>query len=81
VTDTIDKALAWDVIAEKNAEITRLREALAVAGLIMQRAIDCYYVASGKTVIDGQDGYGPLREMRLFLEGRSSLPPAERTKP
>lgn len=33
--------------------------------------LDCattYYVASGLVPIDGQDGYGPLRDARLFIE-------------
>jgi hypothetical protein len=28
MTDNVDKAIAWDAIAEKNAEIVRLRQAL-----------------------------------------------------
>jgi hypothetical protein len=31
MNDTIDKARAWDAIAEKNAEITQLREILRKA--------------------------------------------------
>ena len=27
-----------------------------------------YYVASGLVPIDGQDGYGPLRDARVFIE-------------
>jgi len=59
------------------SEIEKLRSALVVAAAIMQRAVDMYYVASGKIVIDEQDGYGPLREMRLFLEGPSALKTAQ----
>jgi len=58
---------------EAATEIEKLRLALVVAGAIMQRAVDMYYIASGKMPIDEQDGYGPLREMRLFLEGPSTL--------
>lgn len=58
---------------EAAAEIEKLRSALVIAGAIMQRAVDVYYVASGKMVIDDQDGYGPLREMRIFLEGPTAL--------
>jgi hypothetical protein len=31
-----------------------------------------YYVASGLVPIDGQDGYGPLRDARIFIEAFGS---------
>lgn len=37
--------------------------------------LDCatlYYVASGLVPIDGQDGYGPLRDARVFIEKHGS---------
>jgi hypothetical protein len=37
--------------------------------------LDCatqYYVASGLVPIDGQDGYGPLRAARVFIEAHGS---------
>lgn len=46
---------------ELGAEVERWRkEAKAV--------VDTYYVASGKMVIDGQDGYDPIRALRVHLE-------------
>lgn len=37
--------------------------------------LDCatqYYVASGLVKIDGEDGYGPLRAARVFIEAHGS---------
>lgn len=37
--------------------------------------LDCatqYYIASGLASIDGTDGYGPLRDARLWIEKNGS---------
>lgn len=50
-----------DDVRKLKGEIERWRrEASAV--------VDTYYVASGKLVIDGQDGYDPIRALRIHLE-------------
>ena len=42
-------------------------ERLAKAEALIKEAVESYYVASGMLVIDDQDGYGVLKEMREFL--------------
>jgi len=63
------------IIDKQRAEIASLRAQLASARKLMQDCVNDYYIASGKVKDrDGQDGYGSLRALRLFLtdeEGRS----------
>jgi hypothetical protein len=42
-----------------------------------QDCIDDYYVASGKLIVDGHDGYGSLRALRLALDAVLKTPSME----
>lgn len=67
MTTIIDHADAWD-LAHMRCENSNLARCYIELRQAAQAAVDTYYVASGKVVIDGQDGYNPLRKLRLICE-------------
>lgn len=60
--------LHCDDLIDAALEIENLRRQLVIAKQLMKDCCDAYPVASGFYIDrDGQDGYGPLRAMRVFL--------------
>lgn len=67
--DMVDKAFAWNAIAEKNSEIARLRKTLdAACGYLLNAKIDLETGCPKRTAITTIEG--GLKMIRDALNGR-----------
>lgn len=58
---------AWSLACHRQTE-SNLARAYIDLRQKAKAVVDTYYVASGKMVIDGQDGYDPIRALRIISE-------------
>lgn len=67
MAEVIDHNDAWSLACLKREESNLARCYIELREKA-KAVVDTYYVASGKMVIDGQDGYDPIRALRIIAE-------------